>query len=147
MKDKQTLHKCQTSTNGHLSTTATSLQQQRPLKVVPTFQNDLLTSASLWINDWTEWFIHVQNSILFYCNLRSSNSIHTARRWPLFLFTVCCIDTFWFIFAKIGIFWPKMLQPPPKKQVSYYTTTRLPITAISLLQPLSSVSKVARSGI
>ena len=47
----------QTSTNDHLSTTATSLQRQRPLMHVPNCQNNLSTTAS-FLSDWwksQEW--------------------------------------------------------------------------------------------
>ena len=47
----------QTSTNGHLSTTATSLKWQWPLKRVPNCQNNLSITASFFSDWWKcqEW--------------------------------------------------------------------------------------------
>ena len=87
-----------------LQRSLTSPQWQRPLKFVPTGQNDLLTTA---INQQltkdaykTSFFIvkgHQTWSVLRVIGL-----------------CFCCIDTFWFIYATINIFENKRLQPRKK---------------------------------
>ena len=57
----------QTSTNGHLSTTATSLQRQRPLKRVPNCRKNLSITARFF-SDWRK------------CQKWSQNVIHMASQ-------------------------------------------------------------------